>query len=550
MAGNLTITQTGSSGSTMHDVANADIEHNCIHTVFIKFLDQVMSNQYSDTRQWLCEQHGAVKLVIEAIDFSHKWMTDEVHKDLVSADLQTSIIQDFKMLIEELANYNVCTVHLFRDPESEYMLFPQAGVGMPYTEDDISKAVKRQKLAKVDLNSVCYQASQSTLDSCSITAMKQIRSLVRLSMRMHRETQQCAGDATRLVKNKHRQNTENRNMLFDCQVAQSKLFAYIQNVQISFELLPRNSEVITSIWSSTVICNLKSTAETVDVSECDMAMMKVRPRHSDVNPDTVHNSSTTIELSSTHDIDGKRPQEGDKVVATARNSSKLSFEGTNEDNFLALDLDVTDEKSIATAFEKALGKFGRVDVVVNNAGYGLSGEFESLSDKQIRTQMEVNFFGLINVTREALVVMREKNSPPGGKIQQITSIGGQKGVPTFSIYCASKWAVEGFTEALSQEIKPEWNIHLTCIEPGGFRTDWAGRSMDFGAKKTAYDHIDAKKTMGDRNGTQAGDPKKGARAMYEIAKMDDPPLRTVIGSDAYTGIMGQDQEIWRALSKV
>ena len=119
----------------------------------------------------------------------------------------------------------------------------------------------------------------------------------------------------------------------------------------------------------------------------------------------------------------------------------------------------------------------------NNAGYGLSGEFESLSESQIRTQMEVNYFGLLNVTRKALEVMREKNSPPGGKIQQITSIGGQRGVPTFSIYCSSKWAVEGFTEALSHELKPEWNIKLTCIEPGGFRTDWAGRSMVFGEKK-------------------------------------------------------------------
>lgn len=124
-------------------------------------------------------------------------------------------------------------------------------------------------------------------------------------------------------------------------------------------------------------------------------------------------------------------------------------------------------------------------MVVNNAGYGLSGEFEGLSNEQIRTQMEVNFFGLINVTREALKVMRERNSPPGGKIQQITSIGGQIGVPTFSIYCASKWAVEGFTEALSKELKPEWNIKLTCIEPGGFRTDWAGRSMAFGENHSA-----------------------------------------------------------------
>jgi len=143
---------------------------------------------------------------------------------------------------------------------------------------------------------------------------------------------------------------------------------------------------------------------------------------------------------------------GDKAIATARNSSKLSFPNTSPDNFLALDLDVTDEASIHTAFDKALKHFKRIDVVVNNAGYGLGGEFESLSDKQIRTQMEVNFFGLINVTRVALETMREKQKPSGGLIQQITSIGGQRGVPGFSIYCASKWAVEGFTEALSHEV--------------------------------------------------------------------------------------------------
>jgi NAD(P)-dependent dehydrogenase (short-subunit alcohol dehydrogenase family) len=233
-------------------------------------------------------------------------------------------------------------------------------------------------------------------------------------------------------------------------------------------------------------------------------------------------------------------QSGDKVVATARNSSKLQFPSATAENLLTLDCDVTNQSSIDAAFAKALSHFHRIDVVVNNAGYGLSGEFESLTDPQIRKQMEVNFFGLLNVTRAALETMREKNSPPGGRIQQITSIGGQRGVPTFSVYCASKWAVEGFTESLAQELKPEWNIKLTCIEPGGFRTDWAGRSMDFGAeKKGAYDHIDAKAQMGKRNGTQAGDPVKGADAMWQVAKMVDPPLRLVIGSDAYSAIMGK-----------
>jgi NAD(P)-dependent dehydrogenase (short-subunit alcohol dehydrogenase family) len=176
-------------------------------------------------------------------------------------------------------------------------------------------------------------------------------------------------------------------------------------------------------------------------------------------------------------------QQGDHVVATARKSSGLKFECANDTNCLLVDLDVTEKSSIDAAFDAAVKKFGRVDVVCNNAGYGLSGEFESLSDKQIRTQMEVNFFGLMDVTRKAMEVMRGQ-SPKGGIIQQVTSIGGQVGVPTFSICrlcplrrrvlaasidadrhidCASKWAVEGFTEAVQQEVKPEWNIKFTCM---------------------------------------------------------------------------------------
>lgn len=144
---------------------------------------------------------------------------------------------------------------------------------------------------------------------------------------------------------------------------------------------------------------------------------------------------------------------GDIAVATARDSSKLQFDHTTPANYLAVDLDVTKQDTIDHAFAQALSKFKRVDVVVNNAGYGLSGPFETLSDTQIRTQMEVNFFGLLNVTRKALEVMREVNSPPGGLIQQVTSIGGQFGYPTYSIYCASKWAVEGATEAISKEVR-------------------------------------------------------------------------------------------------
>jgi len=227
---------------------------------------------------------------------------------------------------------------------------------------------------------------------------------------------------------------------------------------------------------------------------------------------------------------------GDIAVATARKPETLKFKGTSEKNFLALKLDVTSSSDISTAFKSALDQFSRIDVVVNNAGYGLAGVFEELSEQQIKTQMDVNFFGLIAVTRKAMEVMREQK-PSGGVIQNVTSIGGQRGFPYYSIYCASKWAVEGFTEAVSKEVKPEWEIKFTCIEPGGFRTDWAGRSMQFPEKRhPAYDHLDAKKNASSRNGKQGGDPAKGAKAMYELAIIKDPPLRVVLGSDAYKGI--------------
>jgi len=228
---------------------------------------------------------------------------------------------------------------------------------------------------------------------------------------------------------------------------------------------------------------------------------------------------------------------GDIAVATARNPSQLTdFTGTNDQNFLPVKLDVNSDSDVTNVFKQTLHKFGRVDVVCNNAGYGLSGPFEELTEELMRTQFEVNFWGLTKVTRRAMEVMREQK-PPGGLIQQVTSIGGQRGVPLFSTYCATKWAVEGFTEAVAQEVKPEWGIKFTCVEPGGFRTDWAGRSMIFPKKRhPSYDHLDAKKRMGERNGTQVGDPIKGAKAMYQLAVLDDPPLRTVIGSDAYQAI--------------
>jgi len=227
---------------------------------------------------------------------------------------------------------------------------------------------------------------------------------------------------------------------------------------------------------------------------------------------------------------------GHIAVAAARKPETLEFKGTNDKNYLAVKLDVTSKTDINTAFEQTLKKFGRVDVVCNNAGYGLSGPFEELSEEHMRTQFEINFWGLLDVTRKALETMREQK-PSGGLIQQVTSIGGQRGVPNFSIYCATKWAVEGFTESVAQEVKPEWKIKLQNIEPGGFRTDWAGRSMIFEDKRhPAYDHLNAKEIMGKRHGTQTGDPVKGGKAMYALSDLEDPPLRMVIGSDAFEAV--------------
>lgn len=200
-------------------------------------------------------------------------------------------------------------------------------------------------------------------------------------------------------------------------------------------------------------------------------------------------------------------------------------------------------RSVDAAFEEAVQHFGRIDVVVNNAGYGLRGVFESISEDQGRTQMEVNFFGVVNVTRSAIKTFRAINKPVGGRVIQVSSIGGQRGMPTFSFYNASKFAIEGFTEGLAKELKPEWDIHLTLIEPGAFRTEWAGHSMAFGEiEQPAYDHLDVARLTQEMNGRQSGDPVKGARAFWDIAKMDDPPLRVVIGSDAQRGMANKIQE--------
>ncbi|KAI9719217.1 MAG: hypothetical protein M1812_003547 [Candelaria pacifica] len=227
---------------------------------------------------------------------------------------------------------------------------------------------------------------------------------------------------------------------------------------------------------------------------------------------------------------------GDIAVATARNPSSLTFTGTTSNNYLAVQLDVTDAASIKATFARAIETFARVDVVVNNAGAGFAGPFEESTDVQIRSQFELNFFGVLAVTREAMQVMREQK-PSGGLIQQVTSIGGQIGFPFSSAYVASKWAVEGFTECVSQEVKPEWGIKFTCIEPGVFNTNFGGNNLTLTERSNpAYSHFDLKRFVDDFLASGNGDPRKGARAMYELGSLENPPLRVTIGTDAYAAI--------------
>jgi NAD(P)-dependent dehydrogenase (short-subunit alcohol dehydrogenase family) len=224
---------------------------------------------------------------------------------------------------------------------------------------------------------------------------------------------------------------------------------------------------------------------------------------------------------------------GDRAVLTARNPDKLKDLLTQfGDKAIALQLDVTDGDTIAKAVFDAEEKFGKIDVLVNNAGYGYFSAIEEGEDAEIRRQFETNVFGLFSLTRKLLPGMRTRRS---GHIVNFSSIGGLMAFPATGYYHASKFAVEGFSESLSKEVGP-LGIKVTIIEPGGFRTDWAGRSMI--ESKTVID--DYAETSGARrraaheySGTQPGDPVRGADAIIKAVDAVEPPLRLLLGSDAY-----------------
>ncbi len=235
---------------------------------------------------------------------------------------------------------------------------------------------------------------------------------------------------------------------------------------------------------------------------------------------------------------------GYRAVVTARDPAKVAdlVEG-HGDQALALALDVEKQPQIDAAVEAAHKRFGRIDVLVNNAGYGYLAAIEEGEDADIRAMFETNFFGLAALTRAVLPIMRAQKS---GAIVNVSSMGGFIGFPGSGYYAATKFAVEGLSESLSKEVAP-FGIKVVIVEPGPFRTDWAGRSL-----KTPKRPIEAyaetaiarrRQTQG-YSGSQPGDPVRGAEAIIAAVEAPDPPLRLVLGSFAYDA-MGAELEAVR-----
>ena len=226
-------------------------------------------------------------------------------------------------------------------------------------------------------------------------------------------------------------------------------------------------------------------------------------------------------------------ERGDKVVLTARKPEDVEeLAAQHKDNALAVRLDVTNALERRQTVETAIEKFGRVDVLVNNAGQGSLGALEEFSSEQIRKQFEVNFFGVIEMTREMLPVMRRQKS---GHILNLTSIGGLVSIGSFALYGATKFAVEGFSEGLRDEVKP-LGINVTIVEPGAFRTSFAGDS-NMQPEKTIDDYQPVvepiRQYLYGSNGKQPGDPQKAALAMIQAVESPEPPLRLILGADAF-----------------
>ena len=221
---------------------------------------------------------------------------------------------------------------------------------------------------------------------------------------------------------------------------------------------------------------------------------------------------------------------GDKVVATARKpEGKLADLGHQyAETALILPLDVTKPEQVTTAVEQAIAKFGRVDVLVNNAGYGTAGAVEEVTEAEFMPMFETNVFGLVRVTQALLPQFRKQKS---GNIVNLSSIGGLVGLPGWGFYNASKFAVEGLSEALGAELAP-LGVHVTIVEPGPFRTDFLGRSGQEAARRIADYDATAGKTrdyMKTNDGKQAGDPVRAVDAIIAAVDAENPPRHLLLG---------------------
>jgi NAD(P)-dependent dehydrogenase (short-subunit alcohol dehydrogenase family) len=217
---------------------------------------------------------------------------------------------------------------------------------------------------------------------------------------------------------------------------------------------------------------------------------------------------------------------GDRVTATARDVKTLDPLVERYGNQMsAITLDVTDKAAVAAAITGAHARFGRLDVVVNNAGYGLFGTIEEVSEAEARAQLETNLFGALWVTQAALPIMRTQGS---GHIIQVSSIGGINAFPTVGLYHASKWGLEGFSQSLAAEVAG-FGIKVTLVEPGAFATEWGGPSAQRATQMPAYDGARAA-IAAFRGSNVPGDPDATGPAILKVVDAEDPPLRIFFGS--------------------
>jgi NAD(P)-dependent dehydrogenase (short-subunit alcohol dehydrogenase family) len=224
---------------------------------------------------------------------------------------------------------------------------------------------------------------------------------------------------------------------------------------------------------------------------------------------------------------------GERLVATARRPEQLQkLVQQYPSQTVALPLDMTNQEQAQEAVAQAIQTFGRIDVLVNNAGYGLVGAVEEADDAEVRKQFETNVFGTLNVTRAVLPIMRQQQS---GHILMLSSVGGFIGSVGFGIYNASKFAIEGFSEALAQEVAP-LGISVTIVEPGYFRTDLAGHSLAY-VQQEIEDYAQTSGRIRERmeqvNDHQPGDPARAAQTMIKAVESMTPPLRLVLGAGYY-----------------